>query len=58
MIRDSRKYAPTKNWGFGRWLGTGLKPYGKDAAFAEECVSCHAPVKDNDYVYTMPIPGQ
>jgi hypothetical protein len=35
-----------------------LKPYGKDAAFTNECVSCHTPVSKNDYVYTMPIKGE
>ena len=55
MIRDGKKYADTAGWGWGRWRGTDLKPYGKDAAFTNECVSCHAPVSKNDYVYTMPI---
>jgi hypothetical protein len=55
MIRDSRKYESTKGWGWGRWLGTELKPYGKDAAFASECVDCHTPVQKNDYVYTLPL---
>jgi hypothetical protein len=58
MIRDSKKYASTKGWGWGRWRGMNLKPYGKDAAFASECVGCHEPVRQNDYVYTTPIKGQ
>jgi Haem-binding domain/Cytochrome P460 len=55
MIRDGEKYKDTAGWGWGRWRGTDLKPYGKDAAFTSECVSCHTPVRKNDYVYTMPI---
>ena len=58
MIRDGKKYKDTAGWGWGRWRGTDLKPYGKDAAFTDECVSCHAPVSKNDYVYTMPIKGE
>lgn len=58
MIRDGKKYADTAGWGWGRWRGTDLKPYGKDAAFTNECVSCHTPVRKNDYVYTMPIKGE
>jgi hypothetical protein len=58
MIRDSNKYASTAGWGWGRWRGLELKPYGKDAAFTRECVGCHTPVRKNDYVYTMPIKGQ
>jgi hypothetical protein len=58
MIRDSKKYADTKGWGWGRWRGMDLKPYGKDKAFTNECISCHEPVRNNDYVYTMPFKGQ
>ena len=58
MIRDSRKYASAKGWGWGRWRGADLKPYGKDASFTSECVSCHTPVSNSDYVYTMPLRGQ
>lgn len=58
MIRDSQKYAATKNWGFARWRGTELKPYGKDASFTSECVGCHTPLRKNDYVYTIPLRGQ
>ena len=58
MIRDSRKYASTKNWGFTRWRGADLKPYGKDSSFVNECVDCHSPLRHNDYVFTMPIEVQ
>jgi hypothetical protein len=55
MVKGRTKYASTAGWGFERWLGPELKPYGKDAHFANECVGCHTPVRDNDFVYTMPI---
>lgn len=58
MIKDSQKYAATKGWGYARWRGMDLKPYGKDANFANECVDCHNPVRKNDYVYTFPLAGQ
>ena len=58
MLRDSTKYAKTAGWGWGRWRGTSLKPYGKNADFANECVNCHVPLRKNDYVYTMPFGGQ
>ena len=54
MHKDSAKYAATGGWGYARWLGAEQKPYGKDASFAQECVGCHTPVKDNDWVYTHP----
>lgn len=58
MIKDSAKYASTKGWGYARWRGMDLKPYGKDADFANECVGCHNPVRRNDYVYSFPLSGQ
>ena len=57
MIKDSKKYAATKGWGWGRWRGADLKPYGTSPAFTNECVGCHTPVRANDYVYTSPIPS-
>jgi len=56
MHKDSTKYAATGGWGYARWLGMDQKPYGKDANFAQECVGCHTPVKDNDWVFTHPAP--
>ncbi len=58
MIRDSRKYAATKGWGWARWRGVDLKPYGSNAHFSQECISCHAPVAKNDFVFTGPIERQ
>jgi hypothetical protein len=58
MIRDSKKYVATKGWGWARWRGAGLTPYGNDAGFSAECVGCHAPLRDNDYVFTTPLRGQ
>lgn len=58
MIRDSRKYASTLGWGWARWRGADLKPYGKDASFTGECVNCHRPLRSTNYVFTPPIGGQ
>jgi Cytochrome P460/Haem-binding domain len=55
MIRDSKKYSSTLGWGWARWRGTQLKPYGANANFAKECVGCHSPLKPTDYVFTEPI---
>jgi hypothetical protein len=55
MTKDARAHASTEGWGFARWRGEALVPYGKDASFVEECTGCHAPVKNHDFVYTMPI---
>ena len=55
MTKNSAQFASTGGWGYARWLGTDQKPYGKDANFAQECVGCHTPVKDNDWVFTHPV---
>jgi Haem-binding domain/Cytochrome P460 len=63
MLKDARRYKSTDGWGWGRWRGADLKPYGNDAAFVNECTGCHMPVRGNDYVYTLPmttahVPGE
>ena len=55
MVKDARKYASAKGWGWARWRGRDLKPYGGKASFSTECISCHKPMKDNDYVFTKPL---
>ena len=55
MVKDARHYKDTDGWGWGRWLGLDLKPYGENAHFVAECTGCHMPVHGNDYVYTLPI---
>lgn len=55
MIRDREKYAVTGGWGWARWVGTSLKPYGRAASFTTECMNCHRPMADNDLVFTHPI---
>jgi hypothetical protein len=55
MIKDSEKYAATEGWGWGRWKGMQLKPYGANALFTTECTGCHRPLHDNDFVFTSPL---
>jgi hypothetical protein len=53
MIKDSKKYAATGGWGFGRF--TNGQPV--DRAQHETCVPCHqANVKDHDLVFTRLAP--
>ncbi|WP_426284624.1 cytochrome P460 family protein [Luteibacter sp. E-22] len=49
MVKDSKKYASTGGWGFGRFVD------GKavDEAQHRTCFACHqALVRDHDYVFT------
>jgi hypothetical protein len=55
MMKNAGDYKNTEGWGWGRWRGLDLKPYGNDAHFVNECTSCHQPMRGNDYVYTIPI---
>jgi hypothetical protein len=55
MVKDSRLYKHSEGWGWGRWRGTGLKPYGTDSRFVSECTGCHLPMRGDDFVYTLPI---
>jgi hypothetical protein len=55
MLKNAQRYKDTDGWGWGRWRGLDLKPYGTDANFVRECTGCHQPVRGNDYVYTLPI---
>jgi hypothetical protein len=55
MIKDSKKYVGAAGWGWARWRGTDLKPYGTTPAFSGECIGCHMPMRRNDYVFTIPV---
>jgi mono/diheme cytochrome c family protein len=55
MVKDAQRYKDTEGWGWGRWRGLDLKPYGSDAHFVKECTGCHLPMRGDDYVYTLPI---
>lgn len=55
MIKDARKYAGSDGWGWARWRGDTLTPYGGDANFVQECMNCHQPAKKFDYVFTSPL---
>ncbi|WP_394830311.1 cytochrome P460 family protein [Pendulispora rubella] len=55
MVKDSKKYSKTQGWGYAKWNGTKLEQPYKDASFATECVNCHAPMHDSDFVFTNGI---
>jgi hypothetical protein len=49
MVKDSRKYAATGGWGFGKFADG--KPVGEKEH--QECFACHqAHVKNHDFVFT------
>ncbi len=53
MVKDSKKYAATGGWGFGRFING--KPV--DEAQHQTCFACHqARVRNHDYVFTRFAP--
>jgi hypothetical protein len=53
MVKDSKKYAATGGWGFGRFVDG--KP--EDEAQHKTCFGCHeANVKNHDFVFTRFAP--
>ncbi len=53
MVKDSKKYAATGGWGFGRFING--KPV--DEAQHKTCFGCHeAGVKEHDFVFTRWAP--
>lgn len=55
MIKDSKRFASTLGWGFARWRGVNLQPFGSDANFVQGCVDCHTPMSNRDFVFTDPV---
>jgi hypothetical protein len=52
MVKDSKKYAATGGWGFGDF--TNGNP--GNEKLMKTCFACHAPAKDNDFVFTKYAP--
>jgi len=53
MVKDSKRYAATGGWGYGRFVDG--RPV--DLAQHQTCFACHAArVKDRDYVFTRRAP--
>lgn len=55
MIKDAQKFKNSLGWGWARWRGKDLKPYGGEAILTTECTNCHKPLKESDYVFTRPF---
>ncbi|MBE9464447.1 heme-binding domain-containing protein [Dyadobacter subterraneus] len=54
MIRDDKKFKATEGWGFARFSGLDLVPYGKTISFATSCINCHKLVPENGFVFDIP----
>ncbi len=55
MFKDRSKYASNRTgWGWARWSGKSLTPYGDTQDFEEECIKCHRSVSGNDWLHMKP----
>ncbi|MBO9658268.1 MAG: cytochrome P460 family protein, partial [Chitinophagaceae bacterium] len=55
MIKDSKKFRTTEGWGFAKFDGLHLKPFGSTALFQTTCINCHRLlVPENDFVFNIP----
>lgn len=52
MHKDARKYAMTGGWGFEGFGGGDQSKRVVGASAASACFACHAPQKENDYVFS------
>lgn len=54
MVKDAKRWPETGGWGFEGFKGDSRteRAVGNDAATA--CFSCHAPQRDNDFVFSRP----
>ncbi len=55
MIKDHEKFKSTHGWGFARFKTPKMVPYGKTVMFTNECMNCHKPQSDQDFVFTSPL---
>jgi hypothetical protein len=55
MTKDDSKFPDSKGWGFAKFNGIKLKPYGETAAFNTTCFNCHKAASDNGYVFNIPL---
>ncbi len=52
MVRDGKKYAATGGWGFEGFAGGDPKKPVVGGNAATACFACHAPQKDNNYLFS------
>jgi hypothetical protein len=53
MVKDSKKYATTRGWGYAQFDKNGVPA---DEAMLKTCAPCHEPGSANDFVFTHYAP--
>lgn len=57
MTKDYKRFPDSKGWGFAKFNGVGLKPYGNTPLFNTTCFNCHKIADKNDYIFNLPLPN-
>lgn len=55
MTKDNARFPDSKGWGFAKFNGISLKPYGATRAFNTTCFNCHKIASENDYLFNLPL---
>lgn len=55
MTRDSKRFSDSGGWGYAKFNGIKLKPYGSTPMFNATCHSCHKIASANDFVFNLPL---
>ena len=58
MTKDDQKFPDSKGWGFAKFNGIHLKPYGDTKLFNATCFNCHKIASENGYVFNVPLPNE
>ncbi|SIO29286.1 cytochrome P460 family protein [Halodesulfovibrio marinisediminis] len=54
MYKDREQFADTLGWGFSLWQSEHFELPEDFNTDVQGCVQCHSPLKDSDYVFTVP----
>jgi len=58
MTKNSTQFPDSKGWGFAKFNGIQLVPYGHTPLFNSTCYNCHKIADNNDYIFNLPLQNE
>lgn len=58
MTKNNAQFPESKGWGFAKFNGIQLKPYGHTPMFNSTCYNCHKIADNNDYIFNLPLENE
>lgn len=55
MTKDDQRFPDSKGWGFAKFNGYDLKPFGATPLFNTTCFNCHKIADKQDYLFNLPL---